>query len=107
METAGRLRGHPEDERGLRMQAARLAEEDLGSNEDAWAQLRRSLALAPYDREVLSALSRVALAGVRWEEACDLLLEQTRLASETERPALLALLGDTLTERLRSHQAAV
>lgn len=107
VETAGRLRGHPEDERGLRVQAARLAEEDLGSNEDAWAQLRRCRELAPYDREVLSALGRVALASERWEEACDLLLEQARLASEKERPALLALLGDTLSERLGSHQAAV
>jgi tetratricopeptide (TPR) repeat protein len=106
VETASRLEGRPEDERALRLRAARLAEEDLGSNEDAWGQLRRCRELAPYDLEVLAALSRVALAGERWEEACDLLLERARLASETERPALLATLGDTLTERMGSHQAA-
>ncbi|HEY6106743.1 MAG TPA: hypothetical protein VIV59_12215, partial [Anaeromyxobacteraceae bacterium] len=106
VETASRLEGRPEDERALRLRAARLAEEDLGSNEDAWAQLRRCRDLAPYDGEVLAALGRVALAGERWEEACDLLLERARLASQKERPALLALLGDTLTERLSSHQAA-
>ncbi|HEU4383787.1 MAG TPA: tetratricopeptide repeat protein [Anaeromyxobacteraceae bacterium] len=106
VETAARLEGRPEEERALRLRAARLAEEELGSNEDAWAQLRRCRELAPYDAEVLTSLCRVALAGERWEEACDLLLVSARLASEPDRPAILVRLGDTLADRLRSHQAA-
>ncbi|HYQ80480.1 MAG TPA: hypothetical protein VEP68_03205, partial [Anaeromyxobacteraceae bacterium] len=106
VETAASLEGRPEDERALRQRAARLAEEELRSNEDAWAQLRRCRELSPHDPDLLASLCRVALAGERWEEACDLLLERARLASEAERPGILAQLGDVLDERLESHQAA-
>jgi tetratricopeptide (TPR) repeat protein len=106
VETAASLEGRPDDERALRQRAARLAEEELRSNDDAWAQLRRCRELSPHDPEVLASLCRVALAGERWEEACDLLLERAQLASQAERPAVLAQLGEILDQRLGSHQAA-
>ncbi len=106
VETASRLEKRPEDERALRLRAAQLAEQELGSSEDAAAQLRRCLELAPSDLDVLASLTRIALAAERWEESCDLLLERARLASVPEKTALLTQLADTLLERLRSPQAA-
>ncbi|MBK9518008.1 MAG: hypothetical protein IPO09_11750 [Anaeromyxobacter sp.] len=105
-ELAGRLAGRPEDELALRRCAAAVAEEDLGASDEAAAQLRRCLALRPGDAELLAALTRVALAGERWEEAADLLLERSRAAAGAEQVALLGQLADVLAERLASPRAA-
>ena len=102
VETAGRLEGRPEDECTVRMRAAQIAEEDLGSADEAAAQLRRCLDLAPGDPRTLAALTRIALGAERWEEACDLLRERASVAQSVERVALLAQLADTLHERLAS-----
>ncbi len=110
VETAARLAagdpGHPEEERAVRLRAAQIAEEDLGSADEAAAQLRRCLALAPAEPATLAALTRVALGAERWEEACDLLRERARLAQGAERVALLAQLAGTLHERIVSPAAA-
>jgi len=101
-EAADRLEDRPADERSVRLRAARLAEEELGSNDLAAAQLRRARQLLPEDPETLAALTRLALAGERWEEATDLLSDRSRLAAPPERLALLTQLGDLLLERLRA-----
>jgi tetratricopeptide (TPR) repeat protein len=101
VEAARRLEGRPEDEILLRRRAAMVAEEELGSSDDAAGQLRRCLALRPGDPELMAALTRVALAGERWEEAAGLLQERARGASGPERVALLGQLADVLSERLQ------
>ncbi len=106
VETAKRFEGSAEDERTMRLRAAQLAEQELGSTADAEAQLRRVLEISPSDPEALAGLTRVALAAERWEEACDLLLERARTGLPPERLALLGQLADTLLERLKSHSAA-
>ena len=90
------------------MRAAQLAEEELGSHEQAAAQLRRLREIDPADPEVLAALTRLALAGERWEEARDLLGERERLEPPpAERAALATQQGDLLLERLGDPVAAV
>ncbi|HEY7726804.1 MAG TPA: tetratricopeptide repeat protein, partial [Anaeromyxobacteraceae bacterium] len=105
-ETAARLQGRPEEERAVRLRAAQLAETEMGDPETAAAQLRRARELAPGDPAILAALTRIALAGERWEAACELLMERAGAAQGGERTKLLAQLGDTLLERLRSPAAA-
>jgi golgin subfamily B member 1 len=102
----GDVRSPHVDERTLRLRAAAIAEEELGSSEDAAAQLRRCLALSPEDGEALAALTRVALASERWDEAADLLARRTTSASGTERAALLGQLADVLLEGLGDATAA-
>ena len=105
---ADALRGQAAEERSLRMRAAQLAEEELGSHEQAAAQLRRLREIDPEDSEVLAALTRLALAGERWEEARDLLDERERLEPPPpERAALATQQGDLLLERLADPVAAV
>ncbi len=105
---ADALSGQPAEERSLRMRAAQLAEEDLGSHEQAAAQLRRVREIDPADPEALAGLTRLALAGERWEEARDLLAERDRLElPPVERAALATQLGDLLLERLHDPAAAV
>ena len=67
------LEGRPDEELALRRRAAEVAEQELGSTEDADAQLRRCLVVRPDDPEILADLTRVAIAGQRWEEVADLL----------------------------------
>ena len=96
---ADALGAEPAEERALRIRAARLAEEELGSHEQAVTQLRRARAIGPEDPEVLAALTRLALAGERWEEARDLLTEREMLCPPgIQRAALLTQLGDLLAE---------
>jgi tetratricopeptide (TPR) repeat protein len=106
-EAAGRLGSRPDDERAVRLRAAQVAEAELGDPDAATAQLRRVLELAPGDPPVLAALTRIALAGERWEVACDLLSQRASAAPAPERTALLSQLGDTLLEHLRSPPAAI
>ena len=107
-EAADALRGQGAEERALRMRAAQLAEEELGSQEQATAQLRRVREIDPSDPEPLAALTRLALAGERWGEARDLLGEREGFASSNEeRAALATQLGDLLLERLGDPAAAV
>ena len=105
-EAADGLKDHPAEERAVRLRAARLAEEELGSNEQAAAQLRRARELAPDDADALASLTRLALAGERWEEARELLSERGRTAEAPERVALLTQLGDLLLERLHAASPA-
>ncbi len=105
-EAADRLEDRPADERSVRLRAARLAEEELGSNEQAAAQLRRARRLAPAEPDILASLTRLAMAGERWEEATELLRERAPLVAGPERLALLTQLGDLLVERLRVAPAA-
>ena len=102
VEAASRLEDRPAEERAVRLRAARLAEEELGSNEQAAAQLRLARRLAPEDPDTLASLTRLALAAERWEEATDLLSERARLADPPERLALFTQLGDLLLERLHA-----
>ncbi|HTT71113.1 MAG TPA: tetratricopeptide repeat protein, partial [Anaeromyxobacteraceae bacterium] len=88
VETAGRVKGRPEEERALRARAAQIAEEDLGDADEAAAQLRRCLALAPGDPATLAALTRVALGAERWQEACELLHERAGKSQGAEKVAL-------------------
>ncbi len=107
-EAADALRGQGAEERALRMRAAQLAEEELGSQEQAVAQLRRLREIDPADPEPLAALTRLALAGERWGEARDLLGERERLAQlAEERAALATQFGDLLLERLGDPPGAV
>jgi tetratricopeptide (TPR) repeat protein len=106
-EAGGRLGPRPDDERAVRLRAAQIAEAELGDPDAATAQLRRALELAPGDPATLAALTRIALAGERWEVACDLLSERAAAADGPERTALLSQLGDTLLERLKSPPAAI
>ena len=104
---ADALSAQPAEERSLRIRAARLAEEELGSHEQAVTQLRRARALGPEDPEVLAALTRLALAGERWEEARDLLTEREGLSQPAvQRAALLTQLGDLLAESMHDPAAA-
>ncbi len=104
---ADALESDPAEERQLRMRAARLAEEELGSHEQAATQLRRARTLGPEDPEVLAALTRLALAGERWDEARDLLEEREALGPPVaQRTALLTQLGDLLAERMHDPAAA-
>jgi tetratricopeptide (TPR) repeat protein len=105
-DAADRLVDRPDEERAVRLRAARLAEEELGSNDQAAAQLRRARELDPGDPEILASLTRLAVAGERWEEAVDLLLARARAAPAPERQALLVQLGDLLLERMRGAPAA-
>ncbi len=106
-EAADALTGRPAEERSLRMRAAQLAEEELGSHEQAAAQLRRVRDIDPGDPEALAALTRVALAGERWGEARDLLSEREKLdLPAAEHAALATQLGDLLLERLGDPAAA-
>jgi len=102
VETADRLEGTPAEERAVRLRAAHLAEEELGSNEQAAAQLRLARRLAPGDPDTLSSLTRLALAAERWEEATELLSERAQVSPPPERLALLTQLGDLLLERLHA-----
>ena len=105
-ETASRMKGRPEEERALRARAAQIAEEDLGDADEAAAQLRRCLSLAPGDAATLAALTRVALGAERWQEASELLRERADKSQGIERSALLAQLAETLQERLGNPAAA-
>jgi tetratricopeptide (TPR) repeat protein len=100
VEAALALEGRPEEELAMRQRAATVAEEDLGSPEDAAAQLQRCLALRPGDPDLLASLTRVALAGERWEEAAALLAERARPAGRVERAALLGQRAEILLERV-------
>ncbi|HUL59614.1 MAG TPA: tetratricopeptide repeat protein, partial [Anaeromyxobacteraceae bacterium] len=106
VDAARRLEARPEEERALRLRAAAVAEEELGSPDDAAAQLRRCLALRPDDAEVLAALTRTALAAERWSEASDLLAARAGRAQGDERAALLGQRAEVLLERLRDPAAA-
>jgi tetratricopeptide (TPR) repeat protein len=106
VESARRLEGRPDDELALRRRAAEVAEQDLGSTQDADAQLRRCLAIRPEDAEIHADLTRVAVAGERWEEVADLLHVRAGRTSGPERLALLTQLGEVLLERLRNPEAA-
>lgn len=106
VESARRLEGRPDDELALRRRAAEVAEQDLGSTHDADAQLRRCLAIRPDDPEIVADLTRVAIAGERWEEVAELLLARSRGTTGAERLALLTQLGEVLLERLGDPQAA-
>jgi tetratricopeptide (TPR) repeat protein len=106
VETARRLEGRVDEELALRRRAAEIAEQDLGSVDDADAQLRRCLALRPEDSELMADLTRVAAAGERWEEVAELLRQRSRRAAGAERLALLTKLGELLLERLHSPAAA-
>ena len=55
---------------------------------------------------MLAALTRVAVAAERWEEASDLLLERARAAAGPEQVALLGQLADVLLQHLHSPAAA-
>ena len=100
-QAADALSDQPAEERALRMRAAQLAEEELGSHEQAAAQLRRVREIAPADPEALAGLTRLAMAGERWDEARDLLAERERLElPPAEHAALATQLGDLLLERL-------
>jgi tetratricopeptide (TPR) repeat protein len=101
VEAARSLEARPEDELALRLRAAAVAEEELGSSEDATAQLRRCLALRPGDPAILAALTRVAVAAERWEDAARLLEERARAAGDpAERAALHAQRAELLVERV-------
>ncbi|WP_408629105.1 tetratricopeptide repeat protein, partial [Anaeromyxobacter terrae] len=104
---AGKLAGHPEDERPLRLRAAAIAEEDLGAFDDAARELRRALELAPEDGAALAALTRVALAAERWTDAAGLLADRAARASGPERAALLAQRAAVLHDGLGDPAAAV
>ena len=106
VETARALEGRTEDELALRRRAAEIAEQELGSTEDADAQLRRCLSIRPADPEVLADLTRLAMAGERWETAVELLHDRAGRAEGAARIALLAQLGETLLERLHVPDAA-
>ncbi len=106
IETARTLEGRPDEELALRRRAAEVAEQELGSTEDADAQLRRCLVVRPDDQEILADLTRVAIAGQRWEEVADLLHDRAGRADGAERIALLTQLGEALLERLRNPDAA-
>jgi tetratricopeptide (TPR) repeat protein len=93
VEAAHRLEGHPDEELALRRRAAEVAEQELGSTEDADAQLRRCLALRPGDPELLAHLTRVAAAGERWDDVAHLLADRAYRATGAEREALLASLA--------------
>jgi tetratricopeptide (TPR) repeat protein len=100
VEAALALEGRPDEELAMRQRAAAVAEEDLGSPEDASAQLRRCLALRPGDPSLLASLTRVALASERWEEAAALLAERAGSAGVAERAALLGQRAEILLERV-------
>ena len=105
---ADALSGQPAEERSLRIRAAQLAEEELGSQEQAAVQLRRVREVFPDDADALAGLTRLALAGERWEEARDLLADRERLEPPPpERAALATQRGDLLLERLHDPVAAV
>ncbi len=105
---ADALSGQPAEERSLRIRAAQLAEEELGSQEQAATQLRRVRQVFPDDADALAGLTRLALAGERWEEARDLLADRERLEPPPpERAALATQRGDLLLERLHDPVAAV
>ena len=107
-QAADALPGQPAEQRSLRLRAAQLAEEELGSQEQAAGQLRRVREIFPRDPEALAGLTRLALAGERWEEARDLLTERERLEPPpAERAALATQRGDLLLERLRDPVGAV
>ena len=106
-QAADALSGQAAEERSLRMRAAQLAEEELGSHEQAAVQLRRVREIDPRDPDALAGLTRLALAGERWGEACDLLADRERLEPPpAEHAALATQLGDLLLERLHDPVAA-
>ena len=106
VEAARALEGRPEEELAMRQRAAAVAEEDLGSSDDAAAQLHRCLALRPGDPTLLASLTRVALAGERWDEAAALLSERAGSAGGPERAALLGQRAEILLERVGDPAAA-
>ena len=107
-QAADALSGQPAEERSLRIRAAQLAEEELGSQEQAAVQLRRVREIVPGDPDALAGLTRLALAGERWAEARDLLAEREGLEPPpAERAALATQRGDLSLERLHDPVAAV
>ncbi|MFT3914841.1 MAG: tetratricopeptide repeat protein [Anaeromyxobacteraceae bacterium] len=105
-EAARRLQGRPEEEAALRVRAAAVAEEDLGAYDDAATQLHRALELRPADPAVLAALTRVALASERWQDADALLARRAQAAAGPEKAALLAQRAEVLEDHLKDPAAA-